>query len=83
LSKLDRSVTELNEFDAHYRTHGDFEVENLSQNGARVLTMKSTQTLRPTGELIWTTARLPISRLAELQRHIAAAKEAVERVRKP
>jgi hypothetical protein len=82
LSKLDRSATELADFDGHYRSNGDFEVGNLSQNGARFISLKSVQILRPTGEVIWTTARLPLARLVELQRHIAAAKDAIDRLKK-
>src|SRR5436190_173066 len=50
ISKLDRNATELTDYDAHYRSKGDFEVENLNQNGARVINLKATQTLRPSGE---------------------------------
>ena len=78
LQKADNSVSRMANYEAHYRSRGDLELTNLNVNGARMIELKSTQLLIPSGQLISATVRLRVAVLAEIRQQIVAGKQTLD-----
>ncbi len=79
LAKLDQGASPMANVEGVYRTRGDLEFTNHSSNGSRVVSVRSTQILLPSGQVTQGSARLRPARLAEIRQQIATAKETLNR----
>lgn len=81
IAKLEGTApTTMQRYDAEYRTRGDLELANVDREGARFLRVQSTQFL-PTTQVVVAAAHFPANRMAELRRHLEAARDALVKSR--
>lgn len=64
--------------EASYRTRGDLELINFDERGGRMIAVRATQVLSPTGQLVTATARCRPAALADLRRHALAARDLLQ-----
>ena len=83
LAKLEPQDNRLTDVDGSFRTRGDLEVINVNNNGARMAGLRSTQLLRPTGQIVWATSSFRVSRLEQFQHQLEAGKQALAGLRTP
>jgi len=82
LARLDNSATTLMNFDAIYRTHGDVELTSFTPtNGARGVALRCTQTIRPSGNIAWSTAYFTLSQLGDIRQQLIAAKLVLDKAK--
>jgi hypothetical protein len=79
LAKLEQATSPMANVEGVYRTRGDLEFTNHSNNGGRVVSVRATQILLPSGQVAQATASLRPARLAEIRQQLAAAKETLNR----
>jgi len=79
MSKLDKTTTSLNDFEAHFRTRGDLEISSIDDNGVREVSFHGVEISSSSGQIIWATIRLPLARLAEVQQYLATAKQLIDK----
>jgi hypothetical protein len=82
LAKQQGPPTAMEHFDIEYRTKGDLEVANVERERVRYFQVRGIQFL-PTGQVIQARAFLPFNLLAEMQRHLNAAKQVLQAARQP
>jgi hypothetical protein len=75
ISKVQRSVTKLEDFEADYRTRGDFRISTFSGHGGEIMAAVSSGVI---GEV---TAFLPLPKLEELRGLIVGAKEKLDSIK--
>jgi hypothetical protein len=81
MSKLDRTTTSLNDFDARFRTRGDLEISSIDDNGVREVAFHGVEISSSSGQEIWATTRFPLARLAEVQQYLTTAKQIVDKIK--
>lgn len=81
LAKLDRATTRMGEFEALYRTKGDFEVRNFNSNGARMASIACAHVAPLTGDVTWSVGYFQMTRLAEVRSQFLAASDALAKLR--
>ena len=79
LAKLDQGASPMANVEGVYRTQGDLEFTNHSSNGGRVVSVRTTQILLPSGQVLQATATFRPARVGEVRQQIAAAKELLAR----
>lgn len=83
IGKMQSGQVAGTDFDTTYTTRGDLLVANVGNNGTRMLQVRSTQILAPSGDLRWATARFRLGRAPEIQQQLVAAKGMIERMKAP
>jgi hypothetical protein len=81
LGKLDHTQTTMRNIDAHYRSRGDFEMLNVDDNGGRLLSVRGTQVIVPSGQVTWASTGFRLARVDELHQQFAAAKDLLDKVK--
>ncbi len=79
MSKLDKTSTTLNDFEAHFRTRGDLDISSIDDNGVREVSFHGVEISSSSGQIIWATTRLPLARLAEVQQYLTTAKQLLDK----
>lgn len=64
--------------DGSFRTRGEIEIANLEMNGSRMLAVRGTQIVAPTGQITTANALFRLSRLGELDRILKGARDALD-----
>jgi hypothetical protein len=83
LANLQPESNKLTDIDGSFRTRGDLEVVNINNNGARTAGVRSTQLLRPSGQMVWATASFRTTRLEQFQHQLEAGKQVLEGLKTP
>ena len=81
MERLDHTVTNLSDFTARYRTRGDLEIGNAASDGAREMVVRSVQIQPSSGEIVWATAREPLSRLGDLIQCLTTGKQTLDKLK--
>jgi hypothetical protein len=81
LAKMEATASPLNNAEGVYRTRGDLEVTNHTSNGSRIVTIRATQIILPSGQVLQSSATLRPARLGEIRQQIATAKETLQHAR--
>ena len=82
LAKLENGASSMNNVEGAYRTRGDLEITNDASNGGgRVATVRATQILVPSGQVLQAQASLRPARLGEIRQQIAQAKDSLDHAR--
>jgi hypothetical protein len=81
LSKMENNASPMANAEGVFHTRGDLEFTNHSSNGSRVVTVRATQVLIPSGQVLQAAATFRPARLGEIRQQMATAKEALERAR--
>jgi hypothetical protein len=81
MSKLDRTATQLNDFDARFRTRGDLEIANVNNNGVREVAFHGVEIVSTSGVEIWGTTRFPLARLAEVEQYLTTGKQLIDKAK--
>jgi hypothetical protein len=79
MSKLDRTTTTLNDFDARFRTRGDLEIANVNVNGVREVNFHGVEIISSSGQEIWASTHFPLARLSEVTQYLTAGKQLIEK----
>lgn len=80
LAKFVASAGTMQNVEGVYRTRGDVEFTNhVSNNAGRVVTVRATQFLVPSGQVAQAEATFRPARLTQIREHVAAAKEVLSR----
>jgi hypothetical protein len=81
IARIDRtSPTNLQHFDAEYRTRSELEIANVDRDGGRYLRVQSIQML-PTTQIVVAAAHFPANRITELRRHLETARDTLIKAR--
>jgi hypothetical protein len=81
MSKLDRTTTTLDDFQARYRTRGDLEITSLDDAGVRIVSLHGVEISSSSGQESWATTRFPLARLAQVQQCLTTAKQLIDRTK--
>jgi hypothetical protein len=81
LARLDTAANSLTDFEANYRTKGEFELTNVNNNGGRFLEVRSMQILSPSGQIIGARAAFRTARAAEIKQQLLNAKQLLDRIK--
>lgn len=79
MARLNNSATNFAEFDARYHGRGGFQVLNRTVNGARLIAIRSTQTVGATGTVAWATAYFRAQTLSQLQEQMTKGVELLQK----
>jgi hypothetical protein len=79
LAKLDQGASPMANVEGVYRTRGDLEFTNHSSNGSRVVSVRTTQLLMPSGQTLQASATFRPARLGEIRQQMVNAKEMINR----
>jgi hypothetical protein len=79
LVKLDLAASPLSNVEGQFKTRGDLEFANHTSNGGRVMTVRATQILTPSGQVLSAAASFRPARLAEFRQQVMTAKETLDR----
>jgi hypothetical protein len=81
LAKMENGASPMANAEGFYQTRGDLEITNHSSNGSRVVTVRSTQILVPSGQVLQASATFRPARLGEIRQQIAQAKQSLDHAR--
>ncbi|MGB7156908.1 MAG: hypothetical protein WBD40_02510 [Tepidisphaeraceae bacterium] len=81
LVKLDLAASPLSNVQGQFKTRGDLEFANHTSNGGRVMTVRATQVLMPSGQVLSAAATFRPARLAEFRQQVMTARETLDRAK--
>jgi len=81
MSKLDRTNTQMNDYDAKIRTRGDLEIANIDDAGVREVAFHGVEIVSSSGLEIWATTRFPLGRLSEITQYLTTGKQLIEKAK--
>lgn len=81
MSKLDRTTTQMNDYDAKIRTRGDLEIANIDDGGAREVAFHGVEIISSSGQEVWATTRFPLGRLADVIQYLTSGKQMIDKVK--
>lgn len=82
LTKIENTSSTMNNAEGIFRTRGDLEFTNHSSNGAgRMVTVRGTQIVLPSGQVMQAQASFRPARLSEIRQQVALAKESLDHAR--
>jgi hypothetical protein len=81
LAKLENNSSPMANAEGVFHTRGDLEFTNHASNGSRVVTVRATLVLIPSGQVLQAAATFRPARLGEIRQQMATAKEALDRAR--
>jgi hypothetical protein len=81
MSRLDRTTTTMNDFDAKIRTRGDLDIANINDAGSREVAFHGVEIISTSGEELWASARFPLGRLAEVQQYLTTGKQLIDKAK--
>jgi hypothetical protein len=81
MSKLDRTATQLNDFDAKIRTRGDLEIANIDSDGVREVAFHGVEIVSSSGQELWAATHFPLARLGEITQYLTTGKQLLDRAK--
>jgi hypothetical protein len=81
ISQMQSGTSAGTDFEASYETKGDVRFANVSADGTRMLRVRTTLVLVPSGDILWQSARFRLGRAAEIQQQLAGARQILDRMR--
>jgi hypothetical protein len=81
MNRLDHTATQLNDFDARYRTRGDLEIANIDANGVREVTFHGVEISSTSGQEVWATTHFPLVRLADVAQYLTTGKQLIDKAK--
>jgi hypothetical protein len=81
MAKLDRTTTQLNNFDAKIRTRGDLEIANIDAGGVRLVDFHGVEIVSSSGQEVWASTRFPLARLADVEQYLTSAKQLIDKAK--
>lgn len=82
LRTMDRSATQMADFEASYRVEGGLDIRNIEQGGTRVGEIRCLEVRYATGQIIWAALQMRLSRLDEFKRLMTVAKDKIAEAEK-
>ena len=81
IAQMQSGTSAGTDFEASYESKGDVRFANVSADGTRMLRIRATQVLLPSGDILWQSARFRLGRAGEIQQQLAAARQILDRIR--
>jgi hypothetical protein len=81
LSRFDNSASRMANFEASYRSRGGIDLTSFTDNGTRYASVRATQYLDPSNQLLVATASFRLVMLPDLARNLSDAKQVLDKAK--